>query len=190
MAHRNALHTSLVQNHINAIPFYPFPTMQRPQILFRPLSLAAQLARLDISASSTRAMATTATGRPAATTKTTPTVRRMANELSRFDANPSAPSNRKWEKRPVPEPRTEKISTPASFLKAIGRGCETYASKFADWNRLFTASSAEMERFGIPSKARKYILSWRELYRWVLKTKTTEKQIRVCSNPSDLFPSY
>ncbi|KAI9014142.1 IGR protein motif-domain-containing protein [Hyaloraphidium curvatum] len=69
------------------------------------------------------------------------------------------------ERRPIPAPRSASLAAPEAFLRAIGRGCEQYASKLADWDRLFSATSLEMERLGIPVKARKYIMSWREQYR-------------------------
>ncbi|KAJ3414452.1 hypothetical protein HDV05_006545 [Chytridiales sp. JEL 0842] len=64
----------------------------------------------------------------------------------------------------VPEPRGE-FKDPASFLKAIGRGCSDVADKFKDWNHLFTSTSEEMEKLGIAVAKRKHISNWKEWYR-------------------------
>ncbi|KAI7883801.1 hypothetical protein K492DRAFT_235187 [Lichtheimia hyalospora FSU 10163] len=65
----------------------------------------------------------------------------------------------------VPKPRGA-IKEPADFLAAIGRGCDEHASKFETWESLFTTDSRTMRNdFGIPTRQRKYILSWREMYR-------------------------
>ncbi|KAI9489179.1 IGR protein motif-domain-containing protein [Zychaea mexicana] len=65
----------------------------------------------------------------------------------------------------APQPRGN-IKEAGDFLKAIGRGCDEFAGKFESWESLFTADSRTMRNdFGIPTKQRKYILSWRELYK-------------------------
>ncbi|KAH8548602.1 IGR protein motif-domain-containing protein [Umbelopsis sp. PMI_123] len=64
----------------------------------------------------------------------------------------------------VPPPRGN-ITDVESFLKRVGRGSEEYTSKFEDWNQLFSVSSRELKEFGIPTKARKFILSRVEFYR-------------------------
>lgn len=57
------------------------------------------------------------------------------------------------------------ITDVESFLKHAGRGCDESASKFQDWDHLFTVSSRDLKEFGIPTKQRKYILSRVEFYR-------------------------
>ncbi|KAG2181498.1 hypothetical protein INT44_008311 [Umbelopsis vinacea] len=52
-----------------------------------------------------------------------------------------------------------------SFLKHAGRESEEFASKFQDWQQLFSVSSRELKEFGIPTKMRKFILSRVEFYR-------------------------
>jgi hypothetical protein len=52
------------------------------------------------------------------------------------------------------------------FLKKIGRGCSEYESKFQSWNELFLKTSDEMAEMGIPSQKRKYILGWREWFKY------------------------
>ncbi|KAI9283899.1 hypothetical protein BC943DRAFT_327291 [Umbelopsis sp. AD052] len=42
-----------------------------------------------------------------------------------------------------------------SFLKHAGRESEEFASKFQDWQQLFSVSSRELKEFGIPTKMRK-----------------------------------
>ncbi|KAG2226863.1 hypothetical protein INT45_010142 [Circinella minor] len=65
----------------------------------------------------------------------------------------------------IPQPRGN-IKEVEDFLKAIGRGCDEFAGKFETWDSLFTTNSRTMRQdFGIPTKQRKYILSWRELYK-------------------------
>ncbi|KAI9251840.1 IGR protein motif-domain-containing protein [Phascolomyces articulosus] len=65
----------------------------------------------------------------------------------------------------IPQPRGN-IKEVEDFLKAIGRGCDEFAGKFETWESLFTTNSRTMRNdFGIPTKQRKYILSWRELYK-------------------------
>ncbi|KAJ3218750.1 hypothetical protein HDU67_004270 [Dinochytrium kinnereticum] len=65
----------------------------------------------------------------------------------------------------VPKPRGQ-FQDPATFLTAIGRSCGDYAPKFNSWAHLFQATSDEMATsLGIPTKARKYILGWREWFK-------------------------
>eukprot|EP00842_Homolaphlyctis_polyrhiza_P000238 jgi/Hompol1/1214/HPOL_001056-RA len=64
----------------------------------------------------------------------------------------------------VPSPRGD-IKEPADFLKRIGRNTESVATKFKDWDHLFTATTKEMGELGIKSQMRRYILGWREWYR-------------------------
>ncbi|CAO3683517.1 unnamed protein product [Rhizopus microsporus] len=53
-----------------------------------------------------------------------------------------------------------------TFLKTIGRNCESFADKFETWEQLFTTPSRVMKNdMGIDTKSRKYILSWIERYR-------------------------
>lgn len=106
---------------------------------------------LEALPSSSRTLATT----------TSPRIK-LNFDFSAYQNKPR-PSGRTASKS-IPQPRNG-IDTPEAFLKAIGRGCEQFSTKFTDWDRLFTATSAEMESLGIPVRARKYILSWREQYR-------------------------
>ncbi|KAJ3041134.1 hypothetical protein HDV00_009848 [Rhizophlyctis rosea] len=62
-------------------------------------------------------------------------------------------------------PHRGDIKDPQSFLKAIGRDCETVADKFANWDALFTTSPEKMEEMGIKGKMIKYIVASREWYR-------------------------
>ncbi|KAJ2100754.1 hypothetical protein GGI16_003623 [Coemansia sp. S142-1] len=54
----------------------------------------------------------------------------------------------------------------ASFLKAIGRGCEKYTEKFKDWDHLFKANTIALKHeMGIGAKQRKWILMWTNKFR-------------------------
>ncbi|KAI8645644.1 IGR protein motif-domain-containing protein [Parasitella parasitica] len=65
----------------------------------------------------------------------------------------------------IPSPRGQTQDV-ASFLKAIGRGCEEFAGKYESWDHLFTTGSRVMKTdMGINTKQRKYILSWLQRYR-------------------------
>ncbi|KAJ2959548.1 hypothetical protein NQZ79_g4985 [Umbelopsis isabellina] len=64
----------------------------------------------------------------------------------------------------VPSPRGEIMDVEA-FLKHAGRGSDEAATKFQDWNHLFTASSRDLKEMGLPTKQRKYILSRVEFFR-------------------------
>ncbi|CAO3671083.1 unnamed protein product [Umbelopsis vinacea] len=80
----------------------------------------------------------------------------------------------------VPPPRG-KITDVESFLKHAGRGSDESASKFQDWNHLFSVSSRDLKEFGIPTKQRKYILSRVEFYRqgidpYPIATKNPKKK--------------
>ncbi len=50
------------------------------------------------------------------------------------------------------------------FLKAIGRGCESHASKFPSWTALFSSDASDMKKLGIPVRERKWILNWTSKY--------------------------
>ncbi|KAI8140083.1 IGR protein motif-domain-containing protein [Fennellomyces sp. T-0311] len=65
----------------------------------------------------------------------------------------------------VPQPRGN-VKDVNDFLTKIGRGCDEFAGKFETWESLFTTNSRTLRNdFGIPTKQRKYILAWRELYK-------------------------
>ncbi|KAI8337267.1 IGR protein motif-domain-containing protein [Chlamydoabsidia padenii] len=65
----------------------------------------------------------------------------------------------------IPAPRGD-VKEVGDFLKKIGRGCEEFSGKFETWDSLFTTNSRVMKTdMGIPTKQRKYILSWLEQYK-------------------------
>ncbi|KAI0004523.1 IGR protein motif-domain-containing protein [Russula compacta] len=65
--------------------------------------------------------------------------------------------------RSVPPPRGD-ISTPESFLKAIGRGCETKIS-FDTWDNLWRTNGLALKKAGLGVRDRRYILWAMEHYR-------------------------
>ncbi|CAO3581161.1 unnamed protein product [Absidia cylindrospora] len=65
----------------------------------------------------------------------------------------------------IPTPRGQ-IKDVNDFMKTIGRGCNEFSGKFETWDSLFTTHSRVMKTdMGIPTKQRKYILSWVEQYK-------------------------
>ncbi|CEJ02656.1 hypothetical protein RMCBS344292_16655 [Rhizopus microsporus] len=57
--------------------------------------------------------------------------------------------------KPVPSPRGQ-ITDVQTFLKTIGRNCESFADKFETWEQLFTTPSRVMKNdMGIDTKSRK-----------------------------------
>ena len=66
---------------------------------------------------------------------------------------------------PIPKP-TPFVPDVSTFLKLIGRGLSTHASKFGSWDKLFTLSSPELKELGIePARSRRYLLRWRQKFR-------------------------
>ncbi|CAJ2507851.1 Uu.00g090370.m01.CDS01 [Anthostomella pinea] len=64
---------------------------------------------------------------------------------------------------PAPTPFIPDVPT---FLTVIGRGLSAHASKFPDWESLFSLTSDQMRELGIePPRARKYLLRWRQRFR-------------------------
>jgi hypothetical protein len=57
------------------------------------------------------------------------------------------------------------ITDVKSFLERIGRDCDKYIDKFSSWNQLFLMNSKDMEKAGIPTQARKWILNQREAFK-------------------------
>ncbi|KAI9505285.1 hypothetical protein GGI25_003615 [Coemansia spiralis] len=64
----------------------------------------------------------------------------------------------------VPSPRGQ-FNNPEVFLKTIGRGCDKFTDKFADWDQLFRTNSLAMKTAGIGAKQRKWILMWTNKFR-------------------------
>ncbi|KAI0250820.1 IGR protein motif-domain-containing protein [Lactifluus subvellereus] len=65
--------------------------------------------------------------------------------------------------KPVPPPRGD-ITTPESFLKAIGRGSETKVS-FDTWDALWKTDGLALKKAGVAVRDRRYILWALERYR-------------------------
>jgi len=65
--------------------------------------------------------------------------------------------------KPVPAPRGE-ISTPESFLKAIGRGSEKKIS-FDSWDDLWKTNGPALKKAGLAVRDRRYVLWAMEHYR-------------------------
>lgn len=64
---------------------------------------------------------------------------------------------------PSPTPFVPDVQT---FLSLIGRDMSKYASKFPSWEKLFTASSAQLRDLGIePARQRRYLLRKRDKFR-------------------------
>ncbi|CAO3659481.1 unnamed protein product [Umbelopsis ramanniana] len=95
----------------------------------------------------------------AALTRQMPGIRRLLGQV-RLSHSGTIPNGGKQ----VPSPRG-KTTDVESFLKHAGRDSEEFASKFQDWQQLFSVSSRELKEFGLPTKARKFILSRVEFYR-------------------------
>ncbi|KAJ7367088.1 hypothetical protein DFH08DRAFT_836524 [Mycena albidolilacea] len=65
--------------------------------------------------------------------------------------------------RPVPAPR-DPITTPAAFLKAIGRSCDTKLS-VETWDDLWNQNGTKLKSAGLGVRDRRYILWSMEKYR-------------------------
>lgn len=79
---------------------------------------------------------------------------------------------------PIACKRTPDVAT---FLQQIGRGCSAFSAKFATWEEFFTSSSEAMEKKGIPTVFRKYIMKWQEQYKQgkeLLKFPIAAKQLK------------
>ena len=64
---------------------------------------------------------------------------------------------------PPPTPFVPDVPT---FLKVIGRNSIQHASKFPNWDALFTLSSLQLRGLGLePARARRYLLRWRDKFR-------------------------
>lgn len=63
----------------------------------------------------------------------------------------------------VPEPRFG--ITKDIFLYKIGKDSYEQKDKFESWEKLFSLSSYEMKKLGVPIPQRKWILNWTEKYR-------------------------
>ena len=67
--------------------------------------------------------------------------------------------------RPIPPP-TPFVPNTETFLKLIGRGLLSHASKIPSWDSLFTMTSAQLREAGVePARTRRYLLWWRERFR-------------------------
>ena len=65
----------------------------------------------------------------------------------------------------VPKP-TPFVPDAQTFLTLIGRSMSQHAAKIPSWDALFTLTSDQLRESGLePSRARKYLLWWRERYR-------------------------
>ncbi|KAI1169818.1 IGR protein motif-domain-containing protein [Nemania sp. FL0916] len=63
---------------------------------------------------------------------------------------------------PPPTPLVPDVST---FLTIIGRDLKQHASKFPDWDSLFTLTSEELRELGVePPRSRKYLIRWRQRF--------------------------
>jgi len=68
--------------------------------------------------------------------------------------------------RPTPPP-TPAVPDIPTFLQKIGRDCPQHAPKFQTWEQLFDLSSDQLKTLGVePARTRRYIIRWREKYRF------------------------
>ncbi|KAI0885264.1 IGR protein motif-domain-containing protein [Annulohypoxylon maeteangense] len=64
---------------------------------------------------------------------------------------------------PPPTPFVPDVTT---FLRVIGRGLLTHASKFPTWDALFSLTSDQLRELGVePPRTRRYLLQWRQRFR-------------------------
>lgn len=65
----------------------------------------------------------------------------------------------------IPEP-TPFCPDPKTFLTLIGRGLSAHASKFPNWEALFSLSSEQLRELGVePPRTRRYLIQWRQKFR-------------------------
>lgn len=66
---------------------------------------------------------------------------------------------------PIPKP-TPFVPDAATFLTLIGRRLSQHASKIPTWEALFSLTSPQLRDLGVePTRARRYLLAWREKFR-------------------------
>ncbi|KAI1342239.1 IGR protein motif-domain-containing protein [Xylariaceae sp. FL0016] len=74
----------------------------------------------------------------------------------------SSSAARKQPKIPKPTPFIPDVPT---FLTVIGRGLSAHASKFPDWESLFSLTSDQLRELGVePPRSRKYLIRWRQRF--------------------------
>ncbi|KAI1818059.1 IGR protein motif-domain-containing protein [Poronia punctata] len=85
-----------------------------------------------------------------------------------FDPTSSSEATSKSKSKPpqVPQP-TPFVPDVETFLTIIGRDLKQHAPKIADWEALFTLTSEQLRELGVePPRTRKYLLRWRERFRY------------------------
>ncbi|KAK5630746.1 hypothetical protein RRF57_006461 [Xylaria bambusicola] len=89
----------------------------------------------------------------------------LQSTIRRAASTTSAPSSSsKPPQIPSPTPFVPDVPT---FLTVIGRGLKQHAAKIPDWEALFTLTSEQLRELGVePPRARKYLLRWRERFRY------------------------
>ncbi|KAH8664301.1 IGR protein motif-domain-containing protein [Xylariales sp. PMI_506] len=64
----------------------------------------------------------------------------------------------------IPEP-TPFVPDVQTFLKLIGRGLTSHASKFPTWESFFSLTSEQMKELGVePARTRRYLIWWRQRF--------------------------
>ncbi|KAH6648909.1 IGR protein motif-domain-containing protein [Truncatella angustata] len=89
--------------------------------------------------------------RPAVFASSSPSTRASSSAASR-----PAPT--------IPEPTPFCPDVP-TFLKLIGRGLGSHASKFPSWESLFSLTSSQLAELGVePPRTRRYLIQWRQRF--------------------------